>query len=262
MWEYRLKNIEYAFQPIISMKTGDLYGYEALLRNYQFAGYETIFTLFDEAYHDNSLYTLDLWLRKKVLKKFKKIKNHENLKIFYNLDNRLLEMPNFGYGNTRQLLDKYDINDKSICFEISEKHELHNYEGIAKILLTYKKEGYAIAIDDFGSGFSNLQNLFCIDVDILKIDRFFISNIEKSKKKQIFVKHIVDLVHSIGGIIVAEGIETKEEYKVCKSLGCDLAQGYFIDKPMIDLEMLKTDYKNIIGGSNEKIKKNLKEIFY
>lgn len=91
-------------------------------------------------------------------------------------------MPNFSLGNTELILAKYGINKSVITFEISEKHRFNNIVGINNMLSIYKDQGYNIAIDDFGSGFSNLQKLFHIEVDVLKIDRFFISDIEKSSK--------------------------------------------------------------------------------
>ena len=245
-WEEIIGVLDFAFQPIIDSHTGRLYGVEALLRSYNEAGFDSIGQVFDTAYEENYLYSLDLKLREKVIEKFKEIKFCNDIKLFYNLDNRVLEMPNFSLGNTELILAKYGINKSVITFEISEKHRFNNIIGINNMLSIYKDQGYNIAIDDFGSGFSNLQKLFHIEVDVLKIDRFFISDIEKSSKKRLFVNNIVNLVHSIGGIVVAEGVETESEYQICKKIGCDLIQGFGFGAPMSSkdtTDWLKANYK-------------------
>ncbi len=99
-WEEIIKILDFAFQPIIDSNTGRLYGVEALLRNYKEAGFESINLVFDRAYEDNYLYSLDLKLREKVIEKYRKISFCNDIKLFYNLDNRVLEMPNFSMGNT------------------------------------------------------------------------------------------------------------------------------------------------------------------
>ena len=241
-WEEIIGVLDFAFQPIIDSHTGRLYGVEALLRSYNEAGFDSIGQVFDTAYEENYLYSLDLKLREKVIEKFKEIKFCNDIKLFYNLDNRVLEMPNFSLGNTELILAKYGINKSVITFEISEKHRFNNIIGINNMLSIYKDQGYNIAIDDFGSGFSNLQKLFHIEVDVLKIDRFFISDIEKSSKKRLFVNNIVNLVHSIGGIVVAEGVETESEYQICKKIGCHLIQGYYISYPTKNTNEIKTTY--------------------
>ncbi|ADO83061.1 GGDEF domain-containing protein [Ilyobacter polytropus] len=254
LWDNKLKILDFAFQPIICANSGEIYGVEALLRNSLEAGFKNIGDVFDSAYKDGSLYTLDLMLREKAIQKFKKLKFHKSIKIFYNLDNRLLEMPNFSMGKTEILLKENKIEKSSLCFEISEKYKLNKIEDINDMLSVYKSEGYIIALDDFGSGFSNLQKLYHFDINLLKIDRFFIKNVGKSSKKRIFLNNIINLVHTLGGLVVAEGIETEEEMHVCRMLGCDLLQGYYIQHPSQNLDDIKVLYhhvkENIIKQEN------------
>jgi len=254
LWDNKLKILDFAFQPIICANSGEIYGVEALLRNSLEAGFKNIGDVFDSAYKDGSLYTLDLILREKAIQKFKKLKFHKSIKIFYNLDNRLLEMPNFSMGKTEILLKENKIEKSSLCFEISEKYKLNKIEDINDMLSVYKSEGYIIALDDFGSGFSNLQKLYHFDINLLKIDRFFIKNVGKSSKKRIFLNNIINLVHTLGGLVVAEGIETEEEMHVCRMLGCDLLQGYYIQHPSQNLDDIKVLYhhvkENIIKQEN------------
>ena len=230
-WQKIIDTLDFAFQPIVDSKSYELYGVEALLRNYDFAGFKSIADVFDTAYKENYLYNLDLKLRFKALKKFREIKNFKNIKLFYNLDNRVLELSNFNMGATELELDRNDIEKSSFIFEISEKHKFINFLEVNEIFCIYKKLGFKIAIDDFGSGFANMQELLNIETDIVKIDRFFIKDIENSNRKQLIVRNLVKLIHEIGSLIVAEGVETEKEYKMCNRLGCDLIQGYYISKP-------------------------------
>ena len=88
-WLQRLEKLDIAFQPILNIHTGKTYAVEALLRGYEEIGFESIFAIFDRVYQENLLYSFDMALREKTLKKFTQIQDYQNLKLFYNLDNRI-----------------------------------------------------------------------------------------------------------------------------------------------------------------------------
>ena len=92
--------------------------------------------------------------------------------------------------------------------------------------------GVRFAIDDFGTGHSSLAQLHALPVDELKIDRGFVSSLERSMSNQAIVRTTIELGHSLGLKVVAEGIETPEVWAALLRLGCDIAQGYFISRPM------------------------------
>lgn len=184
LWLGYLDDLDIAFQPIVSIHTGKLYGVEALLRGVQEIGFHSIDAFFDRAYIAGVLYTLDLALREKVFKKFTAIENYNNIKLFINLDNRLLEMSNFSTGNTERLLKKYQLLKEMICFEISERHEIVDPQVFEEILNHYKQGYYSIAIDDFGVGVSGFKMLYRSTPDIIKIDRFFLGSIPTDLKKR------------------------------------------------------------------------------
>lgn len=244
-WIQNLKVLDVAFQPILNIQTGKIFAVEALLRNYQEAGFTSIFDLFDEVYKDNLLYSFDLKLRKKALKKFITIYGYENIKLFYNLDNRLLEMPNFTQGNTNKLLNRYGVDKNSICFEISERHEISNTSSMEEILTHYKDENFCIAIDDFGVGYSGYKLLYECKPDIIKVDRFFLADIQKDIKKKIMTRSITSLAIQLGIKVVAEGVETKEELLTCRDIGCHFVQGYLVQKPTIEPKKIQNEYFHI-----------------
>jgi len=242
-WHTILDILDIAFQPILTINTATTFAVEALLRNTKEAGFESIFALFDAAYKDKCLYTFDIYLREKTLQKFITIKNYQNLRLFYNLDNRILNMKNFSKGNTLDLLKKYNVKKDTICFEISEHQETSH--DIDKILYHYRQEDFCIAIDDFGVGYSGLKLLYDTTPDVIKIDRFFLHNIHKNRKKNLMVRNITHLATLLGVKVVAEGIETKEEFLTAKEIGCNFAQGYLIERPTLNTSEISKEYTHI-----------------
>jgi EAL domain-containing protein (putative c-di-GMP-specific phosphodiesterase class I) len=232
-WKRIVSKLDFAFQAIVHVKSGNIYAIEALLRHTDLVGFPSIFSCFDDAFNDGSLYQFDLELRKKALKKFSHL-DIANIKLFYNLDNRLLYMPDFTYGNTAEILDALHMDKASICFELSERGTLQDPMALTNMVARYKQEGYNIAIDDFGTGISGLQLLYYAEADYIKLDRFFISSIESDAKKRLFCDSIISMAHTMGIKIIAEGIESVQEYYTCKDLGVDFLQGYFIQKPQLN----------------------------
>ena len=244
-WTEIVNKLDYAFQPIIYSYTGKIYAVEALLRNVQdIAGLETIDDLFDLAFNNDYLYELDLQLREKAISKFSEIKIN-NLKLFYNLDNRIIYNKNYSSGNTAKILKKYNLNKDSIYFELSEKGTTIEQNALSSMLQRYKESGYKIAIDDFGIGVSGLKMLYFSEANIIKLDRFFISNINQDSKKKLFCSSIIEMAHIMGMQVIAEGIETIKEFYTCKDIGADFMQGYLIQLPTKEIEEINDIYTNI-----------------
>lgn len=245
IWEQYLNILDVVFQPIINIQSGKIYGVEALLRNFQDIGFKSIFALFDAVYKEKLLYSFDLALREKAFKKYTEIQDYENIKLFYNLDNRLISMENFSNGNTTKILHKLNIKKENICFEISERHEILGEYELEKMLRHYKSDDFSIAVDDFGIGYSGYKLLYDSTPDIIKIDRFFLQGIEKNMKKKLMVRNITHLAIQLGIKVIAEGVETKEEYLTCKDIGCHFAQGYLIQRPTQQTKEIFQKYTNI-----------------
>lgn len=244
-WRKRIEKIDFALQPIVNIHTGICYGYEALLRNYEAAGFKSIDDFFDTAFEECVLHHVDICLRKKAIHKFSKIACRHSSKLFFNIDNRLLDSNDYKQGDTSLILKEFSLPHDAICFEISEKQKLKNSEDLCSILKAYREQNFKIAIDDYGTGISGLQMIYYAEPDFIKIDRFFVSNINNDSRKRLFVSTIVDLAHMLGMNSIAEGVETEAEYYTCRDLGCDLIQGYFIQKPEQSIDNLKTKYDHI-----------------
>jgi len=237
--------LDFAFQPIVNVHTGTCYGVEALLRGYRDLGYDNIFDFFDSAYAANQLRRADLDLRHLAISKFARFDEGRGLKLFYNLDNRIIDAETYMPGMTSRILEHHGLLPTSLCLEISERQEIGNQPDIERILGLYNTQSYRMAIDDFGTGHSGLKLLKLYQPDFIKIDRFFISGITADTKKQLMVSTIVNMAHVLGISVIAEGVETETEYLVCKNLGCDLIQGFFVAMPTVELDELQHSYEAI-----------------
>lgn len=245
IWLDRISKVDFAFQPIVNVHTGVCYGYEALLRNYKEAGFETIDSFFNQAYSNKMPHNIDMALRRKAIHKFSLLSNEQPVKLFFNLDSRILESGDYEFGNTSKILHEHNLPKDTICFELSEKYEFVNPREVAKVLKTYRSQGFNIAMDDYGVGFSGFQMLYYAEPEFIKIDRFFIQDIERDTKKRLFVSNIVNIAHLLGVVVIAEGVETENEYFICRELGCDLVQGYLVQRPQTAIENLTLYYEHI-----------------
>ncbi len=156
-------------------------------------------------------------------------------------------MADFSKGNTSRILRRHKLDHKAIVFELSERNEISNISNFTTLMHHYAHEGFSIAIDDFGIGQSGYKLLYHSTPDIIKIDRFFLTDIDKDSKKKLLVRHIVQLATLMGCRVIAEGIETERELLVCKEVGCHMAQGYFVQRPTLHCSEIVRKYTHISG---------------
>lgn len=245
-WLSIIEQIDYAFQPIIHSYSGKLFAVEALISLDNIDFIHSPQTLFDLAFEDDFLYEIDLLLREKAIEKFSKIEV-ENIQIFYNLDNRIIYNSSFKKGNTKKILSKYGFQKNTICFELSEKGSAIEQNALTSMIQSYKKSDFDIAIDDFGIGVSGLKLLYFSQANIIKLNRFFITNIDTDSKKRHFCSSIIDMAHVMGMKVVALGVETLNEFCSCKNIGADFIQGFFVQKPTKNTKDILPIYKDIVN---------------
>jgi diguanylate cyclase (GGDEF)-like protein/PAS domain S-box-containing protein len=124
------------------------------------------------------------------------------------------------------------IKPNNICVEVTESILAENPESISRILGEIRNLGVKIAIDDFGTGYSSLAYLHRLPLDIVKIDRSFVSSMMTSKESMQIVKTIIELARSLQLKVTAEGVEHEEQYRILKELGCEFSQGYYWSRPV------------------------------
>jgi EAL domain-containing protein (putative c-di-GMP-specific phosphodiesterase class I) len=131
-----------------------------------------------------------------------------------------------------EILRETGLNPALLDLEITENIAMANAERSEIVLRELKGLGVRLSIDDFGTGYSSLCRLRQFPVDTLKIDRTFVSKMERNRETQEIVRIIVTLAHNLGLSVVAEGIEEQVQLEMLKNLGCELGQGYLFSKPV------------------------------
>ena len=142
---------------------------------------------------------------------------------FYNLD--LLE---FLLG----LLEKYDLESWMLKLEITESAYTDNQHQLMSIIRAFREEGFPVLMDDFGSGYSSLNMLKNLPVDVLKVDMAFVRELEESERAYMILKFIMMLARELGMDVIVEGVETKKQLDYLVSLGADKIQGYYFSRPL------------------------------
>jgi EAL domain-containing protein (putative c-di-GMP-specific phosphodiesterase class I) len=138
----------------------------------------------------------------------------------------------------KKLIIENDISPNRIIIEITERSLIKFFDETLKVLIELKKLGIQIALDDFGKGYSSLNYLCSMPIDLVKIDRTFIDGIENNNTKLTVVEGIITTTHKLHKRVLAEGIENSMQYEILKHMGCDDGQGFYFYKPM-DFDKLK-----------------------
>ena len=217
-------------QPIISLNSKELYGYESLLRTKDPNFTLSPWKLFDVAAKTGLHSLLDQRAREEAVKA-RAGKVPAGTKSFINFLPSTIYNPDFCLQHTFKIVEKYQVDPADLVFEVVETEKIVDVGHLKKVLDRYKKEGMKVALDDVGSGFSTLDMLELLRPDYVKIDRSYISHCDQDQDKMNFLKEANERAQALGIITLAEGIERIEEAEVCASLGYDLGQGYLFGKP-------------------------------
>lgn len=239
------------YQPIVDLRKSEIFGYEALSRGPENSVLHSPLVLLSIAELLNKTWELEQLLRVKALEQ---ASFTADFKLFLNVDPNVIRDPKFKKGFTKENLKQLNISPDSVVLEITERSAIDSYEDFKEILKHYKEQGYHIAIDDVGSGYSGLKTLYEIYPRFLKIDMDFIRHIDKDKFKQAIVKSFIEMAKLASMKTVAEGIETEEELKMLIGMGVDYGQGYFIQRPGATIRPLEKKVEKIIEKENKLIK--------
>nr|WP_236874038.1 bifunctional diguanylate cyclase/phosphodiesterase [Clostridioides difficile] len=148
----------------------------------------------------------------------------------------------------KNIIDKYNIPAKYIELELTESIIFDNFDILIDIMNNLKKIGFLISMDDFGSGYSSLNMLKEIPMDILKLDQKFIMETYNSKRSKIIVTKVIEMAKELGMKVISEGVETEEQFELLKEVKCDMAQGYLFGKPMPIEEFEHLIVSNLVRG--------------
>ncbi|MBF0554508.1 MAG: EAL and GGDEF domain-containing protein [Nitrospirae bacterium] len=220
------------FQPIYSSKDGSVYSYEALTRLIRTSSELNIGELFERAKATNTLSLLDSACQENALVKASQAGiSKTDAYLFINICPETIT-DNPGWCEiTDHYIREWGLSKDKIVLEITEESAISNYDVFNKVVRKFKETGYKIAIDDFGVGYGGLKMLSIIEPDYVKIDRHFISDVDKALIKHNLVDAITTVCHRLGIKVIAEGIETEQELKHVMNMGIDLLQGFYLQRP-------------------------------
>lgn len=141
------------------------------------------------------------------------------------------------------LQKKYDLDPSLVELEILETTFIDALEAMVNVIEELRRNGFRINVDDFGSGYSSLNQIASIPADIIKFDRVFASRSLKNDKGRKVIKSLIEMLRSVNYDLVFEGVETKEELDAVVSYGCDVIQGFYFDKPLPVSEFISKYYE-------------------
>ncbi|MBR2550366.1 MAG: EAL domain-containing protein [Clostridiales bacterium] len=168
----------------------------------------------------------------KILSDWAKRKDgHENLNLSINISPKDFYFLDI-FEVITSLVKKHDIDPKHLHLEITESSVMNNATEHIKTINKLREYGFTVEMDDFGSGYSSLNMLKDMPVDVLKIDMVFLGKTDDHKKSKIILNSIVDMANNLDMPQITEGVETKEQFEMLKEMGCKLFQGYFFSKPV------------------------------
>jgi EAL domain-containing protein (putative c-di-GMP-specific phosphodiesterase class I) len=229
------ENLSIHFQPIISLRRNAVVGLEALARPFPVPGTPplNVWEMFQQAHREGNLVDLDRLCRAKALNFFTMLPKIEFPKplLFLNFATAVLDRGVEGSGNIRQAVADAGLEPGDVVIEIEESR-VADGPALERFVDRHREMGFLIAIDDMGTGDSNLPRIAALRPQILKLDRSLVEGIDANFFKQETFKSLVSLANRIGCMILAEGVETQAEVDTCATLGAELFQGYYFARPV------------------------------
>ncbi|MDP8913710.1 MAG: bifunctional diguanylate cyclase/phosphodiesterase, partial [Pseudomonadota bacterium] len=216
-------------QPVVNARTGELTSAEALLRwIHPVLGAVSPAKLIALAEESGQIISIDDWVLERALNYATQLRT---IPIAVNISPVQFRHPGFA----RKIVDRLEAHSvpaDMLRLEITEGVLVTHTRAAARAIGELREAGIKIALDDFGTGFSSLSYLKDFNFDLLKVDRSFVLELDKGRQGAELLRAIVDLGHSLGMSVIAEGVETANQAGLVQLLGCDYIQGYFTGRPM------------------------------
>jgi EAL domain-containing protein (putative c-di-GMP-specific phosphodiesterase class I) len=213
------------FQPIIALGSGAVYGYEALGR-----GPAAPSELLDQAARDGTLLELDHEWRRVAVEAIAQKRDVEG-RFFLNIDTRVLDDPHFAPGSTLALLERHGLPASRFVLELSERGEAMTSPRIEALSQHYRRQGFRVALDDLGAGYSALTTVVRARPDVIKLDMELVQNAVADPLRLELVRALAQFSRRTGIELIAEGIERWDEVAALISAGVRLGQGYLLARP-------------------------------
>ncbi len=224
------------YQPIVSLETGRVLGFEALLR--WFHHERDLISPMDFipiAEETGIIVSIGKWVMKTACQQLRRWQEtypgDQGITVSVNVSAKQMAVDSF-VDDIGRIVEETRIDPSGLNIELTETMLLDNPERVITILGRLRSLGLRIHVDDFGTGYSSLSYLNRYPLDVLKVDRSFVNMLGTNGENSELVDAIVSLAHSMRMKVTAEGIETIEQMKYLKSIGCEAAQGFYFSKPL------------------------------
>lgn len=240
------REFELHFQPKYDFKSEEIVGAEALvrwrLRNGQVLYPQSFIPVFEK---NGFIRRLDLYMFESVCKMLRSMidRNMKVVPISVNISRLHIYDSNFVLSYV-SVFKKYNLHPNLIELEMTESVYMDDVNLLNSIISKFHEIGFRLSMDDFGSGYSSLNMLKDSLVDIIKIDKEFLSNMSDSLRNKYIIESVIAMCKKIGLQVVAEGVETKAQAEFLRDLNCDIAQGYYYSKPIN-----MTSFESLLQGS-------------
>ncbi|MCM3207318.1 EAL domain-containing protein [Paenibacillus illinoisensis] len=216
-------------QPIVDANE-QIVGFEFLLRPSENGKTFSPYNLFEVA-RDTGLHSfLDRTARITAIETSAAFLPH-GVKRFVNFLPSSIYNPEFCLTHTFEAIERLELDPKDFVFEVVETEQIQHMSILQHIFSVYRSRGMSVALDDVGAGYSTIELMNRLEPDFVKIDRSLIDQCDRDPVKQQQIIDIVQMSRRFGGRVLAEGIERMEEFDFCRSIGIELAQGYYFGKP-------------------------------
>jgi len=231
--------LEVNYQPIVNVKTGKVSKIEALLRwNHPEKQFLSAMSFIEVAEKSGQIIGIGDWVLREVIQQLAIWRKEISPDIFISVNLSALQLRHAELADSVfNYLCEYDVPAENLILEITETAVVQDMEHAIDIMTQLHDQGIKIALDDFGTGYSSLQYLQKFPVDIIKIDRSFVSNIASNDSDVSIVSMIIDVAKKLGFTTVAEGVETEMQFKLLSNMGCNDIQGYLVSRPIPKVQM-------------------------
>ena len=224
------------YQPIVALATGEITGFEALIRwEHPQRGFVSPAAFIPVAVASGLVVPVDRWIMVEAARQLSQWHSlfpaFAGLSVSVNVSGKRLTDPAL-VEEVKEVLDQTAIDPKTLRLEITEGEMMENTDEAIVVLHQLKAAGVTLMVDDFGTGYSSLSYLQRFPVDIVKIDQSFVRGMTDNPKDEEIVRAILNLAQILGLRVVAEGIETAEHLARLRQLGCSHGQGYLFSRPV------------------------------
>jgi EAL domain-containing protein (putative c-di-GMP-specific phosphodiesterase class I) len=218
-----------AFQPIVDLAAGRIWGYEALVRGPQGQSAASVLSQVTEA----NLYKFDQACRVRAIEMAGGLFQDPHMRLSINFMPKAVYEPAACIRASLEAARSVGFRREQLMFEFTENERFADTDHLARIVSEYRRQGFLTALDDFGAGYAGLGLLANFQPDLIKIDMQLVRGIDSQIPRQAIVAAILGLARALGITVIAEGVETEAELRILQAAGATLFQGYYFAKPSV-----------------------------